>query len=115
VVEVLDGEAEAQDVRARLFLNTCPLGGGTYDVLYAPYGEAFVARFSGGTGEEEIGWLFVTVVGDEVTANSVVIGQRSLFSALGIANDQDEAVLWGVSGGKQLAQLAGGKQFAKLL
>jgi len=74
VVEVLDGEAVAQDVRARLFLDTCPLGGGTYDVLYAAHGEAFVARFSGGTDEEVVRWFFGTVVGDQVAAHGVVVG-----------------------------------------
>ena len=142
MVEVLDGEAVAQRMRADLFGEPGPLAGGAHDVLHAPHGDAAGFRFSGCTREEIIRRFFVAEVGDEVAAHGVVVGKRALFSALGLADDErsvvavevvqpdaanlpgaeaetedqaeDEAVFGGGGGGEKLTQLTGSKQFTKL-
>jgi len=92
VVEVLDGKAVAQGMRAYLFGESGPLAGGADDVLYAAYGDAARCRFTGGAGEEVVGWFLVAEVGYEVATDGLVVGECPLFVALGFADDEGSVV-----------------------
>lgn len=105
VVQIVDGEAVAEGMRADFFAQFCAIAGAGDDVLDASYGDAFGRRFCS-AGNEIVGGFYLTEVVGHGLSQAIAVGDYACFLPLCVA-DGDGPVLAVEVAQPDLSDLAG--------